>query len=476
LTRVEDRNGNAMTFGYTSTLGVLYPQLIAYGGNASAGLGAIFQVGFNWEDYSARGPLNAAAGFAAEISKRLMSIDVRYQGALVRRYDATYAPLFTSDHELQFLQDVMLSSAEGPLLNSEEQPARTSFLYQRDEGDPIVSGFGAVQHAPVLPIANPSRLRVESQTPTVSGTVRDVLDMNGDGFVDLVDVHDCFDPWDVYLGSSSGFSTTPIQWSVPDCAFIRLTETPSGHADVTAQAFDVDGDAIPDFVDALHACIGFDCDYSYWRVYRGHIGTGGSGWGFDDTYIRWPKPPELEDTYLRRTRAYEGIALAGWSSPTVTYRDLFDMNADGLVDLISAETGAWRVWLNDGIGFQGAAIEFPAPYPFLRLVSSEGDEMIGVFDINGDGLPDQVVGCDRERHRDCPLGSFGGPLWEVYLNTGHSIGMVPDLWTFGTTGGLKAGIAGFRANASFAICSTSMAMLARRRRGSCRQQLERLSQ
>ena len=90
--------------------------------------------------------------------------------------------------------------------------------------------------------------------------------------------------------------------------------------------------------------------------------------------------------------------------------------------------------------FAPLSIEMPAPYPFLRLVSSDGDEMVGVFDINGDGLPDQVVGCDRERHRDCPVGAFGGPLWEVYLNTGHAMQTVPDLWTFGTTGGMKAGI------------------------------------
>ncbi len=441
LTRVEDTSGNDITFEYTSSQGVLYPQHVRYGSNPAGGIGPVFDVAFDWEDYSTRGPLNASAGFAAEISKRLQSIDVRYLGNSVRRYDVTYSPLFTSDPEQPFLRDIMLSSAEGPLLNSVGQPARTTFLYQRDEGDPIVSMFRPAHHAPVLPIDNPSRLRVENITPTVNGVVRDVLDMNRDGFVDLVDMHDCDDPWDVYLGGSAGFSTTPIQWSVPDCVFIRLTDTGGGVANVPIQAFDIDGDGIPDLVDALHACSGFDCDYSYWRVYRGHIGSGSTGWGFDDTYVVWPKPsePEIEDIYLRKSTALPIGALAGWSNPVVTRRDLIDMNADGLVDLVSTASGTWRIWLNTGAGFEAAAIEFPAPYPFIRLVSNSGDEMIGVYDINGDGLPDQVVGCDKAMHLDCPAGPSGGPLWEVYLNTGHGMRMVPEAWSFGTRH-LQAGI------------------------------------
>lgn len=439
LTRVEDPRGNDINIVYVSTLGVLYPQRITYGGNPGAGVAAMFDVAFSWEDYTFRGPLTASAGFAAEISKRLDFIEVRYQGALVRRYDASFWPLFTSDDEQQFLQDVMLSSAEGPLLNSAQQPARTSFFYQRDDEDPPVSAFGPAQHAPVFLPDDPSRLRIENRTLTVSGVVRDVLDMNGDGIVDLVDMHGCTDPWDVYLGSAAGFATTPIQWSVPDCSFIRLTDTAGGRGDVSVQAFDIDGDSIPDLVDGLHACIGFNCDYSYWRVYRGRVGVGEQGWGFEDTYVVWPKPAELEDIYMRRGGLYHVASLAGWGNPTVSQRDLIDMNADGLVDLVSTETGAWKVWLNTGAGFEAATIEFPAPYPFLRLTSNDGDEMVGVYDINGDGLPDQVVGCDRDRYQDCPRGPYGGPLWEVYLNTGHGMRMTPDQWSFATTT-LKAGI------------------------------------
>jgi hypothetical protein len=75
-------------------------------------------------------------------------------------------------------------------------------------------------------------LRIENRVPTVAGVVRDVIDMNGDGFVDLVNMHDCDDPLDVYLGSAGGFSTTAIRWSVPYCAFLRLTDTVGG-ADVS---------------------------------------------------------------------------------------------------------------------------------------------------------------------------------------------------------------------------------------------------
>lgn len=437
LTRIEDTNGNTVTIAYAKNKEVLYPLSIQYGGNAGAGVASMFEVALGWEDYSGRGPMSATGGFAAEIGKRLQFIDVRYAGGRVRRYDLTYSPLFTTDRETQALQDVMLSSGQGPLLNAANQPARTTFLYRRDVADPLTTGFGPPQRLPAFSIDQPSRLRIENQTLTVNGVVRDVFDMNADGFVDLINMHGCSDPWDVYLGSRSGFATTPIRWSVPECMFIRLTDV-AGRADVPAQAFDIDGDAVPDYVDGLHACTGFDCDYSYWRVYRGRVGVGANGWGFESTPIHWPKPVELDDIYLRKTAVYVG-AVAGWPTPTVSHRDLIDMNADGLVDLVSAETETWKVWFNTGAGFTATSVDFEAPYPFLRLSSAPGDEMIGLYDINGDALPDQVVACDKEQHQDCPRGPLGGPLWKVHLNTGYGLAAVPDLWSFGTVP-LNAGI------------------------------------
>jgi RHS repeat-associated protein len=433
LTRIEDTSGNTVDIDYSKHKDVLYPLSIRYGGNAAAGLPSMFEVSLTWEDYTGRGPMNATAGFPAEIGKRLQLIDVRYAGALVRRYDLSYSPLFTSDRESQVLQDVMLSSGEGPLLNGLQQPARTTFLYQRDVAEPLETGFGPAQHAPAFLSEQPSRLRIENKTASVNGVVRDVFDMNGDGFADLVDMHGCTDPWSVYLGGSAGFATTPVRWSVPDCAFIRLTFVDGGRGDVAAQAFDIDGDAIPDYVDALHACSGFDCDYSYWRVYRGRVGSGDAGWGFESTPIHWPKPAELDDIYLRTSAALLGNAVAGWPDPVISRRDLIDMNADGLADLVSTSGGEWKIWFNTGSGFAAAPVDFAAPYPFLRLTSSSSDEMIGLYDINGDALPDQVVACDRALHQDCPRGAFGGPLWEVYLNTGYGLRQVAELWTFGLT-------------------------------------------
>lgn len=429
LTRVEDPNGNFMTVAYTNSEQVLYPQVIEYGGNSIGGLPSIFTVAFTWEGSITEGPVSSIAGFAAQTRQRLRAVEVRYLADLVRRYDFTYDPAHLTAREQSFLRDVTLSTPAGPLLNGIGQPARTTFLYQRDD-QPF--GFGAAQTMPPFLPTHRSRFRIDSIGALGTALVRDVFDINGDAIADLVDVQDCDGDWDVYLGSPSGFSTLPLRWShAPGCFFIRYRHT-AGYSNVVTETVDINGDGIPDYIDARPDCVGFDCDFGSWKVYLGRVGSNGTGWGFESTPIAWAKPVELEDEYTRWTRAYSiHTNLAGWNAPVVTRRDLIDMNADGLLDLVSTEDGNWRVWLNTGAGFAATPLHgFDAPYPFLRL-SANGHEMIGVYDVNGDGLPDQIVACDRELHPSCPVGPFGGAAWDIYLNGGRSITPVAQQWSFG---------------------------------------------
>jgi RHS repeat-associated protein len=429
LTRVEDTNGNVLTIAYVKAKEILYPQAIHYGGNSLGGLEPVFSIDFGWESYTEPGPVQAIAGFPAEISKRLRHIEVSYQGSLVRRYEFAYHPLFTSDRELQFLRDVKLSSAAGPLLNAAQQPARTTFLYRRDQP---AFGFALGVSSPSVSVDEPWRLRIENQSSFSAGIVRDIFDINGDAIPDLVDMSQC-NSWSFYPGSSAGFAGEPTTWAFSGCWFIRRRDTRGGVSHVTEETLDLNGDGIPDHIDAAPVCVGTTCTYDTWKVNFGYLDGNGGG-GFEETSFAWPKPPDLEDAYTRRTVVHPlNSSLAGWTAPVVTYRDLLDMNADGLPDLVSTETGSWRVWLNTGAGFEPAPQPgFSGPYPFLRL-SANGNEMIGVYDVNGDGLPDQVAGCDRDAHAgSCPVGPFGGPLWEIYLNTGRGISSQRQQWTFGT--------------------------------------------
>lgn len=432
LTRVEDLNGNFMTISYASEEQVLYPQLLAYGGNSIGGLPPIFTVGFLWENLVGHGPVTSVAGFPAQTRHRLRAIEVRYGTELVRRYDLSYEPSDLWDgttRSASFLRDVVLSTPDGPLRNAAGEPARTTFLYQRDARS---LGFGAAQTIGPFLSSHRSRLRVEAVGSHASFLERDVFDINGDGIADLVDAPTCGADWKVYLGSPVGFSAAPISWSLSlECQYIRVRHNVES-SKIVSETVDINGDGIADYVEATPECTTSGCDYGHWTVYLGRAGIGGAGWGFDPLPVRWPKPAELRDGYTRVTISHPTwVTEAGWNAPTITWRDLIDMNGDGLLDLVSTEERVWKVWLNTGTGFASAPLQrFEAKHPFLRL-SANGHEMIGLYDVNGDSLPDQVVACDRSVYPWCPGSSMVEAFWQVYLHTGRAISMAAQTWTLG---------------------------------------------
>jgi hypothetical protein len=136
----------------------------------------------------------------------------------VRAYTFTYTA--GREGRQTFLESVTLSGSDDTvLLRADGQPAASTFLYHQK-----MAGLAGTAQMPARPVLAPypTVLRWSDTADTLHTAYRDVLDMNGDGFPDLVDAKDCpagGTGWNVYLGSEEGFSADPIAWyvRVPAC-------------------------------------------------------------------------------------------------------------------------------------------------------------------------------------------------------------------------------------------------------------------
>lgn len=449
LTQVEDLQGNTMRVTYASDPDshYRYPDLIEYGANRRTGLGALFNVRFRWRpphtcsDGRAASrpcddrPANAISGFPIELNRLLDRIEVYHADQLVRAYDLQYdvdSSITARRARQSFLTAVTLVNRNGQALaRGDGLPAATTFLYHEARGNAF--GFGSVQSGDRLPLTRPELIRRVQLSGANRFSRRDVLDINGDAFPDLVDAIEACETygpdlvpltadWDVYLGSAEGFATTPIKWSVlatyehvAGCPPIRSEQSNSGgNSWSTSDTVDVTGDGIPD----LLLTTTWTPQHRFWRVFPGSADPQAMGFGAG---IDWAAPyPEL-----RWSKA--DLHYIGWDG-SGDLRDLIDVNGDGRPDLIDAETTPWRVWYNTGNGFEsGDGTPFDTTWPLLRFTTEFGLQVAGLADINGDGLPDQIHAWER----------FGGApysgKWLVRVGYGYGVHS-PEEWAVPNSG------------------------------------------
>ena len=256
----------------------------------------------------------------------------------------------------------------------------------------------------------------------------------GKPFVDVVGPH-----WRVYANTGAGFSKSQQPWRVPSIDFETYAMT-SGKW--TWSTVDIDGDG---WLDLVHTENPDDEGQSFvdtlgphWRVYRGAKG------GFQSKATRWPVPTADHDAMYAATGKW------GWWT--------MDVNGDGRVDLIHTEdpnkpghafggdaSPHWRVYLNTGKGFAGAATTWKVPDAIFDSVSLQLQELSwSTIDINRDGWIDLV-------HTQDPINSGSafvdvkGPHWRVYVGSSggfsgaHTRWSVPrkdvdTLWSYGDWG------------------------------------------
>lgn len=400
LTRIADPNGNVIDITWSKTFNTLHPATVRWGANPAAGVPHVYLVRFlpEWRPATDR-IATYRLGVGSRLAWRVYAIDVELDapgpGTLVRRYTLQY-----DDTGAGYQSLLAAVGVTG-------RPTQHFIYAAADSGhrpDPLV-------------LARPSgaynRLRVANDSLEVS---QSVLDMNGDGLLDLVRSDDPpASAWSVWWGVAAadgtfGFQATPTAWQAPGnwqhLRNVVVSDAPcnqNGWSCTRTDTLDLNGDGIPDHVDAANP--------TAWVV---HLGRGVPQWGFGPA-ISWPAPNQR---YIRRAKS------------GASYQDLVDMNGDGLPDLVI--TGApgqapphhWQVHINTGSGFEAAPLPvWPAPVGSLGARRSEGTTH-ALIDFNGDGLPDVVRS-----------GYAGGGAWsdarcqasataqasclEVYLNTGQ---------------------------------------------------------
>jgi RHS repeat-associated protein len=197
------------------------------------------------------------------------------------------------------------------------------------------------------------------------GSSYDVIDMNGDGLPDRV-VYDKTSPyntWTVYFNSGGGFGPS-TDWSNPSGINHIETWDYSTVPCMGTGVIDMNGDGLPDRVVKNRST-------GAWTVYF----STGSGFG---PATSWPIQGGDQGGGCIRTVEF-GATLA----------DLIDMNGDGLPDRFASGYG---VYYNTGSGF-GPLSAWPilGSGLYATSVSDQYGTYASVFDITGDGLPDQVV-------------------------------------------------------------------------------------
>ncbi|NMH29560.1 T9SS type A sorting domain-containing protein [Flavobacterium silvaticum] len=311
-----------------------------------------------------------------------------------------------------------------------------------------------------------------------------VADMNGDSKLDLVVYNENqadgdamvfsqnLNPyWKVYLGTSSGFSTTATNWALPPGGekyngvtlgyheFSAATGTGYDIGSQSYQLMDMNGDAKPDMVVYAENMEPGMRTFSngssfYWKVY---LNTGS---GFSQTATNWTLPAggEKDDNINYSFRQISDQAYPNDDLNSESWT-VMDMNGDAKPDLVvysangaddvlifsSGATKYWKVFLNTGSGFSTTATNWNMPaggekdnnmdYSFRHITDQAypnddlNSESWTIMDMNGDSKPDLVVYSSNGADDVLIFNSGATKYWKVFLNTGSGFSATATNWT-----------------------------------------------
>ncbi len=393
LTQIEDPNGNTIDLRYLKDGNALYPLEILYGDDTMAD--QPFKVSFETE---ARTYPTISYQRGAQERRGLI---VRYIKAWYRATaGASFDPTPIRTYTLTY-QNVaeggrtLLTRVQGTLLPTQD------FEYS-------TSSFGFTEQSTVSSPDGKANLRHSDSTD--GEPERSIMDMNGDGMVDLVQANNGNGTnWRVHLGTRTGFQglAEAMPWGTPSGVLgEKMREAdPSGGLLVTKkETVDLTGDGVVDFVDATQST--WEANNGKWLVYPGRC-TSATTCSFTTPAIPWDAPGP-----------YLGEEAPG-ETQSETWKMLIDVNGDGLVDVLHKVLASWSVWLNRGPAekrFEAVVFLTHAAGPIAQQ-SKEGGVWNATrswFDVNGDGLPDEVT-------------RYGSNRIRVYYHRGWGYSNVADV-------------------------------------------------
>ena len=405
IERIEDTNGNYVTFTYIKSTGVIYPESVQYSGYGSDV--GVYEIEFTLASTTPKTTYEKR--FASTRSYVVSKLELKTNGILSKRYDFEYGDGIGEKRDL--LTGVTETGFDGA--TSLAMP-KTVFSYGGSQKPTWQSG----QYSGTFP---------EPMSSTDIG-VR-FGDLNGDGLTDVVRYHVWMD-WDgspnithnvrrVHLNKGNGQWDYDVEWDwggigVPFMtADDGVTSSSWSYHDMGTRLVDVNGDGKDDVVVAYDAP-----DY----YYEPNMAYGQKG-----VYLNTGSGFEKADSWTNLT--YFSVWNNIEDEVSTNGRELIDVNGDGLPDLVtayliddsapSAQANTYSdVMLNTGTNWATSSYTFPAPLAQaldsnnLRVPEDLGTR---IADINNDGLIDVLRG-----YRTDSNGSWVSHKDEsaVWLNTG----------------------------------------------------------
>jgi len=338
LEKVQDTNGNFISYSYYKDSAQIYPSSIGYTSNGSNT--GIFEV-----DFLRQSRTDAIAsygqGFLATTNYRVNEIDVKTSGSITRKYVLSYT---TGDNSLRsILHTVTQSGTDEATGNTVTLPAVT-FTHKTNASS---SGW-TINSNWNLP-----------EAISYDGSAL-FADLNGDGLTDLMVSYTSGSTTykKTYMNNGDGTWTVSAAYQ-PPLPFVDRTS--GGGWNFTVQ--DINGDGLPDLIAAPVSCNGLSSCTTTSKIY---LNTG-SGWA-------------LQSYSLPTPLTWQGASLT----------TIADLNGDGLPDFYTSSfniNGIYQVggvYINNGDGtWTNETSSWTFPYP-----SNDGNT--NYVDLNGDGIADIV--------------------------------------------------------------------------------------
>src|SRR3989344_5464884 len=413
IQKIQDTNGNYVRYEYFKDAGQVYPSKIFYTGNGISD--GIFEIEFLRQARTDKAAMYGT-GFSVTTNFRINEIQAKVSGVWKRKYVLGYG---TGDNGVRSLLASLTESGQDELGVVTTLPAIT-FSYSQSARSWTLDG------SLVLPTYFIDVNRVN--------TGAWLEEVNGDAFIDIV-LSSARGSTDkkVFLNTSTGWSLAP-GFDIPEYFLDGVG------ADLGVRLVDVDGDGFSDLVrgDSLYEInkvylnnrnnTGWTRNTNY--SLPEYFVPGDTGARIGDVndaglvdilraYI------QINAIDINRTHLNDGDDT-GWTQQATNYTPLpgyfsnsqdlgtrlMDVNGDGLVDFVHGSSDGVnqirKVHINQGTGWvQDTAYSFPESI-------GPGDRLV---DINGDGLVDVIRG-----HIYSPGPCQDGGCNKVYINKGDGTG------------------------------------------------------
>lgn len=422
LDLVQDPRGNTITYRYENVNGAIYIKEIRYTGFAPTGDPGANLVVFEYED---RPDVRISYNHSVreERGRRLQRLSVFAGSALTRRYEFEYtqSPMgeepATANGGVQEYGPSLLSRINLVGADDSSRIALRTLTYgTRSLGwhDPVVNSM-------------PDSFYLNDSDGTETGAR--VMDVNGDGFADLID-----NGANVWLGDGHGVFAWSEGWSTALRAANIQFNLPSGDykgADLGVRLLDVSGDGLPDLVIAMPA------RQEVW------LNTG-LGWSQSEAWTLSLKAVQYtaESSIFPISITFSVSFLADHFTVEKPYGyggvEMADVNGDGRPDLVwsyscfdashcnwlNIGTSIQAVYLNNGNGWTkddtlSSALASVMNGDYFGVVSDS--QAYSMTDVNGDGIADIVHTLGDNNSRAVYLGTGKGWVFDQ----GYTDGLYP---------------------------------------------------